>query len=153
METKQKQTIDISNQRYGSEKNNEPGEYSVDTDSERIEKLAEAFHIDKLQKYEVNQSGEDLTSSSSYDLPKGWDAENRAAAKVVVEIINDFEGVIDLKDEEDINAVGQRIHSEWLSRNEWAKGSDLDVDFKDLPADEQYNYVTQITTAHQVLAA
>jgi hypothetical protein len=45
------------------------------------------------------------------------------------------------------NIVGEKIHKAWLARNEWAKGGDLDVPFKDLPADEQAKDINQLKIA------
>ena len=53
----------------------------------------------------------------------------------------------DLSDEEHLNMAGEKIHTAWLARNEWAKGGDLDVPFKDLPADEQAKDINQLKIA------
>jgi hypothetical protein len=61
--------------------------------------------------------------------------------------------VIDLTNPEQRNAVGVRIHNAWLSRNEWAKGGNLDVPFDQLPPDERAKDLDQVVMAQQVFQA
>jgi hypothetical protein len=89
----------------------------------------------------------DIANTAYIDLPEDWQAENKAAAEVIVGILSESPEAPDLTDEEHINIVGEKIHKAWLARNEWAKGGDLDVPFKDLPADEQAKDINQLKIA------
>ena len=94
----------------------------------------------------------DIANTSYDDLPSDWQAENKAAAEVVVGVMIEHNGNIDLSNEEVRNQVGDTIHDAWLSRNEWAKGGELDVPFADLPADEQAKDISQIEVAQIVFS-
>ena len=89
----------------------------------------------------------DIANTSYDDLPSDWQAENKAAADVVVGIMVEHGGKIDLSDEEMRDQVGDTVHQAWLSRNEWAKGGDLDKPFADLPEDEQLKDLSQVQIA------
>lgn len=43
--------------------------------------------------------------------------------------------------------VGDEIHNEWLKRNTWAKGGELDVPFAKLPQNEQRKDIIQYRIA------
>lgn len=93
----------------------------------------------------------DIANTTFDKLPKDWQAENLAAAKVVEEIIYGTEGEIDLSDEETYNEVGDKIHKAWLERNTWAAGGELDVPFAELPKAEQDKDTDQMKIALEVL--
>jgi hypothetical protein len=95
----------------------------------------------------------DIANTTYPELPSDWQAENKAAAEVVVGIMTEANGVVDLTNPEQRNAVGVRIHNAWLSRNEWAKGGNLDVPFDQLPPDEQAKDLDQVVMAQQVFQA
>lgn len=92
----------------------------------------------------------DIANTDFANLPKDWQAENVAAAGIVVDLLATFNGNIDLSDESTRNDVGDIVHTAWLARNEWAKGSDLDVPFADLSAEEQAKDINQVSTALEV---
>jgi hypothetical protein len=96
----------------------------------------------------------DIASEFMPDLPSDWKAENLAAAEVIDTLIQDFGGVdrIDLSDETVREACGATVHDEWLKRNEYAKGSVLDVPFRELPVDEQAKDLVQLEFALKILA-
>ena len=54
---------------------------------------------------------------------------------MVVDILEN--GVEQRPGESQKDAIGRVIHDAWLSRNEWAKGGELDVPFTQLSAEEQ----------------
>lgn len=92
----------------------------------------------------------DIANTEYGDLPADWQAENKDAATVVVDIVAARNGDIDLNNESTRNEVGATIHDAWLSRNEWAKGGELDVPFDQLPAAEQAKDIDQIRVAQRV---
>lgn len=94
----------------------------------------------------------DIANTTYEGLPADWQAENKAAAEVVVGVFNERDGAVDLNDQGTRTAVGEQIHAAWLSRNEWAKGGDLDVPFEDLPVDEQNKDLDQVVVAQRVFA-
>jgi len=94
----------------------------------------------------------DIANSTYSDLPEDWKAENKAAAEVIVGIVNDEKGSIDIADPDVYDKVGETIHAAWLSRNEWAKGGDLDVPFSDLPQDEKDKDIDQVIVAQRVFS-
>lgn len=89
----------------------------------------------------------DIANSTYAELSQDWKAENEAAATVVLEIIEQANGK-----NVPILKVGDIIHNEWLKRNEWAKGGELDVPFKDLPKSEQLKDVEQYEIGKKVCA-
>ena len=140
----------------------------INVEQDRVNNLASALHEDwrktrlqedgtfegrvKPTKDEAWIAGHgtdqvDIANTEYVDLPEDWQAENKAAAEVIVGILSESTEVPDLSDEEHINMVGEKIHTAWLARNEWAKGGDLDVPFKDLPADEQAKDINQLKIA------
>ncbi|OVE78495.1 hypothetical protein BVY00_02625, partial [bacterium G20] len=86
----------------------------------------------------------DIANTSYEDLPTDWQAENKAAAEVVVELIDRANGQIDLNDESVRTSVGDTVHTAWLERNDWAKGGELDKPFGELPSDEQAKDIEQV---------
>lgn len=94
----------------------------------------------------------DIANTTYEGLPADWQAENKAAAEVIVGVFNERSGNVDLTDPETREAVGEQVHEAWLSRNEWAKGGDLDVPFADLPLDEQNKDLDQVIVAQSVFA-
>ena len=86
----------------------------------------------------------DIANTGYQDLPEDWKAENKAAGAVVADLLAELGTDVDLFNPEQRTVVGDKIHDEWLSRNEWAKGGDLDVPFDQLPADEQAKDLNQM---------
>ena len=94
----------------------------------------------------------DIANTEFDELPEDWQAENEAAAEEIVHILDEYGGIIDLADPSTRSEIGSRIHEAWLSRNVWAKGSELDVPFDLLPAVEQAKDLDQVATALEVFA-
>ena len=92
----------------------------------------------------------DIANSTYQQLSADWQAENKAAAEVVAEVLESDKDY-------SIDEVGEIIHTEWLKRNDWAKGGELDVPFVDLPKNEQNKDLAQyyigIETMEQILDA
>lgn len=102
---------------------------------------------------EANGTNEvDIANTTYEDLPVDWRTENEEAAKVVVGVFDERNGAINLEDPDTRTTVGEQIHAAWLSRNEWAKGGDLDVPFTDLPINEQNKDLDQVKIAQEVFA-
>lgn len=94
----------------------------------------------------------DIANTGYTELPSDWQAENKAAAEVVVGIMDTHNGAIDLSNEAIRNQVGATVHEAWLSRNEWAKGGELDVPFDQLSEAEQAKDIDQVVVAQRVFS-
>jgi len=92
----------------------------------------------------------DIANTTYDDLPSDWQAENRAASEVVVGILMEKNGQVNLEDPTQCSEVGATIHNAWLARNEWAKGGELDVPFDQLPPGEQAKDIDQVVIAQEV---
>lgn len=92
----------------------------------------------------------DIANTVYGELPEDWQAENKAAAEVVVDVMSEANGQVDLTDETQRGYVGSKIHDAWLSRNEWARGGELDVPFAQLPPAEQAKDLDQMVVAQKV---
>ena len=86
----------------------------------------------------------DIANTSYENLSADWQEENRAAGEVVGALLNWNQPLT-------IAEVGYYIHEEWLKRNEWAKGGELDVPYKDLPLEEQLKDIRQYMIGQKVL--
>lgn len=95
----------------------------------------------------------DIANSAYLDLPSDWQAENKAAAGVIVDIMHEYNGNVNLSDKEIRSAVGDKVHTAWLSRNEWAKGGELDTPFDELSQVEQDKDIDQVVVAQRVFSA
>lgn len=111
----------------------------------RIKQTSDSVWIEKHGTDQV-----DIANSSYDELPADWQAENKAAAEVIVDIFTESNGNIDLDNEDTLNQVGGVVHEAWLSRNDWARGGDLDVAFEQLPADEQSKDIAQVIIAQNL---
>jgi hypothetical protein len=89
----------------------------------------------------------DIANTPYAELPSDWQAENKAAAEVVIGILERANGQIDLNDPATRLSVGSEIHDAWLARNDWAKGGSLDVPFAELPEEEQAKDLAQVRIA------
>ena len=92
----------------------------------------------------------DIANTGYTELPADWQAENKAAAEVVVGVMGEANGAIDLSDAAQRSYVGGKIHDAWLSRNDWAAGGELDVPFDQLPPAEQAKDIDQVVIGQQV---
>ncbi len=95
----------------------------------------------------------DIANSAYSELPADWQAENKAAADTVVDLLLKKSGKINLSDETARIEAGNVVHDAWLSRNEWAKGGDLDKPFAELPVDEQDKDIKQVEIAQKLFAS
>lgn len=93
----------------------------------------------------------DIANTPYHELPSDWQAENKAAAEVVESIILRRAGKVDLSNPRVRQVVGDEIHQEWLQRNKWAAGGELDVPFDKLPKAEQDKDLDQMARALEVL--
>jgi len=155
------------------EDENEELEVSPEALAIAVDALAEAFH-EEWRKTRLNSEGEytpriktttdeswiaenktnqvDIANTNYPDLPADWQAENKSAAKIIVEIINENDDDLDLSDSETRLSAGERIHAAWLSRNEWAKGTELEAPFSQLSEEEQAKDIEQLIIAQRVFA-
>lgn len=92
----------------------------------------------------------DIANTGFTELPTDWQAENQAAAEVVVNVLDSSNGQVDLTNEEQRNHIGNTIHTAWLERNDWAAGGELDVPFEQLPPDEKAKDIDQVVIAQEV---
>lgn len=92
----------------------------------------------------------DIANTPYTELPEDWQAENKAAAAVIVDVLSAHDGKVDLSDEATRIEVGAAIHNAWLARNEWAKGGELDVPFEQLSPEEQAKDIAQVEVAQRV---
>ena len=92
----------------------------------------------------------DIANSSYDQLSPDWQYENKEAGKVAAELVIRSQMKYNGQYGENLNReqVGNRIHNEWLKRNDWAKGGELDVPFKDLPPHEQAKDIDQYKIAY-----
>ncbi len=93
----------------------------------------------------------DIANTTYTLLPSDWQAENKSAAIVAMDILVD---AIDKKkklDKKFIESSASKIHIEWLKRNTYAKGTPLDVDYSKLPEVEKEKDRVIINEGIQVL--
>lgn len=86
----------------------------------------------------------DIANTPYENLSADWQEENRAAGEVVGTLLTCGYSV-------PLEEVGDYIHMKWLERNEWAKGGELDVPYKDLPLEEQMKDIRQYMIGQKVL--
>jgi hypothetical protein len=89
----------------------------------------------------------DIANTDFADLPADWKKENQDAAGVIDKILQSNSGKLNLNDPEVRDRVGEEIHQEWLKRNDWAKGGELDVPFTQLSKSEQDKDIDQLRVA------
>lgn len=89
----------------------------------------------------------DIANTSFEDLPFDYQEENLLAAEVVVNLL---QGKKKLSAEE-IEQLSSIVHDEWLKRNTWAAGGELDVPYKDLPEVEKAKDRVQVLTGMEVM--
>lgn len=78
-------------------------------------------------------------------LTPHWQKENYEAACFVVKKI-----LIDSDIDDDHLAC--QVHNAWLNRNDWAKGSPLDVSYWDLPQEEKDKDLLHVYIARRVIS-
>jgi hypothetical protein len=94
----------------------------------------------------------DIAGTDFEDLPDDWQAQNEDAAEVVVELLEEANGDINLDDPEVVAEVGSEIHDAWLSRHPEVVGGELDVPFAQLPPAEQAKDIDQVRVAEHIFA-
>ncbi|MFN8578764.1 MAG: hypothetical protein U0354_18195 [Candidatus Sericytochromatia bacterium] len=79
-----------------------------------------------------NKQQVDIANTNYENLPEDWKKENRESALVATNIV--FKAVANKTnmDYKFIEESSASIHSEWLKRNTWAKGGELDVPYSKL---------------------
>lgn len=78
-------------------------------------------------------------------LTPHWQKENYEAACFVVKKIL-IDGDID------DDHLAYQVHNAWLNRNDWAKGSSLDVSYWDLPQKEKDKDLLHVRIARRVIS-
>lgn len=151
--------------------NKQETENSSEIFNEAVSALASEFHED-WRKTRLNEDGSfeprlkstsdevwiakhgmnevDIANTSYEDLSEDWQYENKQAATVVVNVLSEYNGSIELENDMIRSAVGEKIHSAWLERNGWAAGGELDVPFDNLSFEEQEKDIDQIRVAKRV---
>ena len=88
----------------------------------------------------------DIAHTPFSKLPEDWKAENLAAAEVATGFVANHLAELGTPREraKTIKDGASHIHDQWLKRNAWAKGGELDVPFKKLPHSEQLKDMVQI---------
>lgn len=103
-----------------------------------MEELPETIRI-------VNGAVEqDIANTTFEDLCLNYQIENFEAAQLAFKLAK--ENYTDYE----IGTVGDIIHKEWLKRNAWAKGGELDIPFEELPENEQEKDILQYRIACEV---
>lgn len=77
-------------------------------------------------------------------LPFDWQKENYEAAKFIINLIL-LDGDIDN------DHLAFQVHNAWLKRNDWAKGSNLDVPYWDLPQEEKDKDLLHVQIGRKIL--
>lgn len=89
----------------------------------------------------------DIANTSFIDLPFDYQEENLLAAEVVVNILKGKK-CLTTKEIEELSDI---VHEEWLKRNTWAKGGELDVPYKELPEVEKAKDRVQVLAGIEML--
>ena len=96
---------------------------------------------------------QDIANTDYPELDPYWQAENKAAAKVIVDIRHEYGGEIDLTDPVVRSDVGNKIHNPWLDRNPGAKHDpEVGGSFDTLSPEQQARDLDQMIVAEQVLS-
>lgn len=84
-----------------------------------------------------NKTQVDIANTEYKDLPADWQKENKDSATVATNLV--YKAVSDKVDfnQKFIEEASNTIHIEWLKRNTWAKGGELDVPYAKLPEVEK----------------
>jgi len=93
---------------------------------------------------------QDIANTAYHELDPDWQAENKAAAEVVVAPLAEAAGRLDLTDPAHRSYVGGRIHDAWLERNGHARGGALGVPFDELDPKQQQKDIDQIETGLRI---
>lgn len=111
----------------------------------RIKQTADSFWIAQNGTDKV-----DIANTSYEDLPEDWKGENKAAAEVIVGIIERYDGIPDIGNVDIRSDVGGVIHEAWLQRNsEWAP-DEQKLPFDELSIEDQEKDLDQIRVAREI---
>ena len=88
----------------------------------------------------------DIANTCFHDLSAFWQKENLIAAELAYNLAQE-------NSERPLEEAGNIIHNEWLERNPWEKGGELDVPFSELSAEEQSKDVRQFEIAKTMISA
>lgn len=122
----------------------------------RVKILAEVdgeqkwFNDGKVPENATEIKRQDIANTPYDQLDKHWQAENKAAADVVVGLMVERNGKIDLDDPATRSEVGGIIHDAWLTRNPWEQDGELGVPFDQLDETQQAKDLSQIVTAQRL---
>jgi hypothetical protein len=115
-------------------------------DKEFASKLEGQVLPSYIRKNETGVYEIDIANAHYNQLSPDWQAENKAAGKVVAQIIESGKRLTR-------SQVGNIIHNAWLERNAWAKDGELGVPFDKLPKNEQDKDIAQFEVALKVYEA
>ncbi len=124
----------------------------------RVKVLAEVdgaqkwFNDGKVPEGATEIKRQDIANTSYDQLDEHWKTDNKAAADVVVGLLVDRNGKIDLSDPATRSEVGGIVHDAWLSRNPWEQDGALGVPFDQLTETEQAKDLAQVETAQRIFA-
>ena len=92
----------------------------------------------------------DIANTTYDNLPEDWKGGNKAAAEVVVNIFEEYNGMIELDNPIIRSRVGNKIHDAWLDRNgAWAPDSQK-MPFDDLSPEDQEKDLDQVRIAKEI---
>lgn len=94
----------------------------------------------------------DIANTNFEELPRDWQAENIAAARVVLGLLLEGDGHVWLHRDGEEERVGGIIHDAWVQRHPEAGAEGLDVPFTELPWDQQDKDLDQAHIGMQVWA-
>lgn len=100
----------------------------------------------------------DIANCTFEQLPSNWQYENLEAARVAIELVYDKTISKELFTQEEIEQMAEKIHEEWLKRNEWVfhpKYGDpkLAVPYEKLSKEEQDKDKAQLVPAQAKVQA
>ena len=89
----------------------------------------------------------DIANTDFMDLPFDYQEENLLAAEVVVNLLKNKKALT-IYEIEQFSSV---VHDEWLKRNTWAKGGNLDAPYNMLPEEEKAKDRIQVITGMEAM--
>ena len=74
---------------------------------------------DGIKPTDIEISRVDIANTSYEDLPAHWQADNKAAAETVHDMLTTIGGKVDLSNPKEYSDAGTIVHDAWLKRNDW----------------------------------